>query len=327
MEYQDYYKVLGVDRKASDKEIKKAFRKLARKYHPDVNSGDSAAVEMFKKINEANEVLSDPEKRKQYDQYGAQWQSYKRDGGRPEDFQGGGRRSAPGQDGGRYTYRAGNPEDFEELFGAKGGYSDFFENLFGGGARRPGQKGMGGQQFYRDAQSFQGQDFEHSMQIRLDEAFHGAKRVLEWEDGRKIDVQIPRGVKTGSRVRLKGQGGAGGGDGQAGNLYLTIEVLPDERFQRDNDDLKMTVSVDLFTMLLGGKVAVSAIDRTVKLDIPPGTNNGRVFRLKGMGMPKIKHPDQRGDLYVSIEATLPKKLTNKEKELVEKWRSMRESEH
>ena len=147
--------------------------------------------------------------------------------------------------------------------------------------------------------------------------------MLEWEDGRKIDAKIPRGVKTGSRVRLKGQGAPESGGGAAGDLYLTIEVLPDERFERDNDDLKTPVPVDLFIMLLGGKVSVAGLDRAVMLDIPPETPNGRVFRLRGIGMPKMKHPDQRGDLYVTAEAVLPQHLTARQKELVKQWKDMR----
>lgn len=159
--------------------------------------------------------------------------------------------------------------------------------------------------------------------MTLDEDFHGTRRVLEWEDGRKIDAKIPRWVKTGSRVRLKGQGAPGIGDGEPGDLYLTIEVLPDNRFQRDNDDLATTVPVDLFTLMLGVKVSVFGIDRTVNLDIPPETRNGRIFRLKGLGMPKMKHPGQRGDLYVTAEAVLPPNLTVGERDLVEKWKNMR----
>jgi curved DNA-binding protein len=158
--------------------------------------------------------------------------------------------------------------------------------------------------------------------VSLNEAFHGTKRSLQWEDGRKIDVKIPRGVKTGSRVRVKGQGGSGTGGGGSGDLYLTIEVLPDKRFLRDNDDLKTTVQADLFTMLLGGKLSVSGIDRKVNLPIPPETRNGRVFKLRGLGMPKIKHPDQRGDLYITVETVLPQKLTAKEKELLKQWKSI-----
>jgi curved DNA-binding protein len=320
MEYKDYYSILGVDRKAEQGEIKKAFRKLARKYHPDVNRGDSGAAEKFKEINEAHEVLSDPEKRRKYDELGAQWQHYQRTGGKPQDFNWGEWQTDSDQG---YTYRTVSPEEFEELFGSEGGYSAFFQNLFGRAARHQAGQGTGNQQFYYEAPARRGQNIEHGLQVTLDEAFHGTQRVLEWEDGRKIKAKIPRGVKTGSRVRLKGQGAPGIGGGEPGDLYLTIEVLPDRRFQRDNNDLKTTVPVELFIMLLGGKVSVAAIDRMVKLDIPPETNNGRVFRLRGLGMPKMKQPDQRGDLYVTVEAILPQNLSAGEKDLVEQWKNMR----
>lgn len=319
MEYKDYYKILGVDRKDSAKEIKKAYRKLARKYHPDVNPADSAAAAKFQDINEANEVLSDPEKRQQYDRLGSQWQQYQQGGGKPEDFNWG-ERAAAGQQ--NYSYRTVNPEEYEELFGSGGGFSDFFTNLFGGAARQQNHSGMGGQKFYQQGRPRQGGHLEHTLQISFHEAYHGTKRVLEWEGGRKIDVKIPPGVNSGSRIRLKGQGGAGSGGGPPGDLYLTIEVLPDKRFLRDNDDLKTTVPADLFTMLLGGKVSVPGIDRTVNLPIPPETRNGRVFRLRGLGMPKIKHPKQRGDLYVTVETVLPEKLTAKEKTLIEQWKAI-----
>ena len=319
MEYKDYYSILEVDRKADAKEIKKAYRKLARKYHPDVNSSDSVAANKFQDINEANEVLSDPAKREEYDRLGSQWQQYQQSGGKPEDFNWGERATASNQN---YSYRTVNPEEFEELFGSGGGFSDFFTNLFGGGDRKQNSGDRGGQQFYHQVRPRHGVDLEHSLQVRLLDAYHGAKRVLEWEDGRKIEVKVPRGVKTGSRVRIKGKGGVGTGGGMTGDLYLTIEVLPDKRFLRDNDDLKTSVSTDLFTMLLGGKLSVPGIERTVSLPIPSETSNGRVFRLRGLGMPKIKHPDQRGDLYVTVEAVLPKKLTAKEKELLEQWKSI-----
>lgn len=319
MEYKDYYSILGVDRKADAKEIKKAYRKLARKYHPDINASDSEAAKKFQDINEANEVLSDPAKRQEYDRLGSQWQQYQQRGGKPEDFNWGEHAAAGPHS---YSYRTVNPEEFEELFGARGGFSEFFTNLFGGGDWQQSRADRGGQQFYHQVRPRHGGDLEHSLQVSLIEAYRGTKRVLEWEDGRKIDVKIPRGVKTGSRVRVKGKGGAGSGGGASGDLYLTIEVLPDKRFLRDNDDLKTTVSADLFTMLLGGNLSVPGIDRTVNLPIPPETSNGRVFRLRGLGMPKINHPDQRGDLYVTVETVLPKKLTAKEKELIEKWKSM-----
>jgi len=320
MEYKDYYSILGVDRKASPQEIKKAFRKLARKYHPDVNSGNEGAAEKFKEISEANEVLSDPEKRRKYDELGAEFQHYQGTGGNSEGFNWGQWQSQPDQ---QYTYRSVSPEEFEELFGKEGGYSDFFQNLFGEAARRQAGQGTDGRHFHYEAQPRRGQDIEHGLQVTLDEAFNGTRRVLEWEDGRKIEAKVPRGVKTESRVRLKGQGAPGLGGGQPGDLYLTIEVLPDKRFQRDNDDLKTTIPVDLFTMLLGGKVSVAGIDRTVVLDIPPETRNGRLFRLRGLGMPKMKQPDQRGDLYVTVEALLPQNLTAGEKELAEQWKKMR----
>lgn len=235
MDYKDYYSILGVDRNDSAKEIEKAYRKLARKYHPDVNSVDSAAAAKFQDINEANEVLSDPEKRKQYDRLGSQWQQYQKGGGKPEDFNWG-ERAAAGQQ--NYNYRTVNPEEFEELFGVGGGFSDFFTNLFGGADQQQSQGRTGGEKYYRQVQPRHGGDLEHSLQVSLHEAYHGTKRVLEWEGGRKIDVKIPPGVNTGSRVRLKGQGGSDSGGGLSGNLYLTIEVLPDKRFLRANDDLK-----------------------------------------------------------------------------------------
>jgi len=311
MEYKDYYKILGVDRKASDKEIKKAYRRLARKYHPDVNQGDDETARKFQEINEANEVLSDPEKRQQYDQFGSEWQSYQRAGGRPEDFHW----DAGAHGSGRtYQYRTAHPEDFADLFGSSGNYSDFFESLFGGGAR--------GKTTYHEPRKKKGSDHEHAVQITLDEAFRGTNRMLEWEDGRKIEARIPRGVKSGSRVRLKGQGSPGINGGVSGDLYLSVEVLPDKRFERENDDLKKTVSVNLFTLLLGGKISVSGLDRSVNLNIPPGTANGKVFRLRGLGMPHLKNPEQRGDLYVTVEALLPQKLSEKEVELVKKWQEL-----
>ena len=319
MEYKDYYSILGVDRKADAKEIKKAYRKLARKYHPDVNPANSEAAVKFQDINEANEVLSDPAKRQKYDRLGSQWQQYQQSGGKPEDFNWGERAAAGNQN---YSYRTVTPEEFEELFGAGGGFSDFFTNLFGGGDRQQSREDRHAQQFHRQVRPRQGGNLEHSLQVSLNEAYHGTTRVLQWEDGRKIEVKIPRGVKTGSRVRVKGQGGAGTGGGGSGDLYIIIEVLPDKRFLRDNDDLKITVQADLFTMLLGGKLSVPGIDRTVTLPIPPETSNGRVFKLRGLGMPKIKHPGQRGDLYVTVETVLPQKLTAKEKELLEQWKSM-----
>jgi len=335
MEYKDYYKTLGVKKNASADEIKKAYRKLARKYHPDVNKGDKASEEMFKDINEAYEVLSDEDKRGKYDQFGAEWQQFSRAGGRPEDFNWGQWGGQPGGRPGGAQYRTVSPEEFEQMFGrgaGGSGFSDFFETLFGamgnpGGARQ----GFGGNFTSSDygdlfggarqapAQSL---DQEHPIQVTLEEAFQGTTRTLQWENGKRVEARIPRGVRTGSKVRLSGQAG---GDGRAGDLYLKVEVLPHAVYERDGDDLRMSLAVDLFTVLLGGKVSVPAIDKAVNLSIPEGTPNGKVFRLAKLGMPKLRQPDERGDLYVSVAVDLPRRLSEEEKRLVEQWRDVRQA--
>lgn len=320
MEYKDYYRILGVNKDATQEEIKKAFRKLARKYHPDVNPGDKTAAEKFKEISEAYEVLSDPEKRKKYDQFGVHWQQFAQAGGRPEDFNWSQWQAGPGT---TYTFRTVSPEEFAEIFGPEGHFSSFFEMLFGRAARPFTAEAHAGPEFQFRTRPLRGRDVEHTVQITLEEAFHGTTRVLEWESGRKIEAKIPRGVKSGSRLKLKGQGEPGFFGGEPGDLYLTIEVLPHERFVRNGDDLTLTLPVDLFTLLLGGKVTVQALDRTVKLEIPPETANGRVFRLKGLGMPNLKDPEKRGDLYVKVEAVLPTHLSDREKQLLEQWRRLR----
>ena len=312
MEYKDYYKTLGVSKSADEKEIKKAYRKLARQYHPDKNPGDNTAEEKFKEINEAYEVLSDSEKRKMYDQFGSQWQQYQRTGGNPNDFWS----QWAGQQGGeRGQSRTVGQEEFSQMFGGAGGFSDFFETLFGGSGGRPSGdfRGFGEQNFARQARP---RSQEHTLQITLEEAFHGSTRTLTWEDGRSLTAKIPRGVKTGSKIRLSGQGGGGG------DLYLVMEVLPHATYERDGNDLKITLPVDLFTAVLGGKVEVPTLDKTVKLNIPADTPNGKTFRLSGLGMPHLRHPDKRGDLYATVEVQLPTELTDKEKELFQELREL-----
>ena len=319
MEYKDYYKILGVDKNASQDEVKKAFRKLARKYHPDMNKGDKNAEEKFKEINEANEVLSDPEKRQKYDQFGVHWQQYGRAGGRPEDFNWDTWRNPSGQGG--YT-RQVSQEELERMFGnlgGLGGFSDFFETLFGGRGRS-GSSGFGGQTLHRTRR---GQDTEHKLDITLEEAHHGTLRTLQWEDGRKIDAKIPPGVKTGSKVRLRGQGGRGESGGQSGDLFLKINIVPHPLFKREGDNLRTSVPVSLYDALLGGEVDVAAIDRRVKLKIPPETENGKVFRLSGLGMPNLRNPKKFGDLLVKIDVKLPKNLTKEEKQKFHELRRLR----
>lgn len=336
MEYKDYYDILGVNRDASQSEIKKAYRKLARKYHPDVNPGDGGAEERFKNVNEAYEVLSDPEKRKKYDQFGSQWRQYERAGGRPEDFDWSqwAQQAGQGAYGGRQQaggYRSVSPEEFEQMFG--GGFSDFFETLFGGAARATRGGNTGRDSFGADPFSqYQargaprpraGRDVEHKVDITLEEAFHGTTRNLQFEGGRTIQASIPPGVKSGSRVRLSGQGQPGQSGGEAGDLYLRVNVLPHERFDRDGDNLHVTVPVDLYTAILGGNAVVPTIDREVKLTIPPETENGKVFRLNGLGMPRLRQKEKRGDLYATLEVQLPQNLSEREKELYKELRDLR----
>jgi len=314
MEYKDYYQTLGVGKTANQAEIKKAYRKLARKYHPDVNPDDPNAEEKFKDINEAYQVLSDEDKRQKYDRFGSQWQQYQQRGGRSEDFDWSQWTTQRQPGGGQY--RTVSQEEFEQMFGGGlGGFSDFFETLFGG---------MGGARSARRTNPFgdyqagqRGQDIEHKVQISLEEAFHGASRLLTFEDGRRIEAKIPPGVRTGSKVRLSGQGagvtrGAGGSRG-AGDLYLKVDVAAHPKFKRDGDDLRIDLPISFFTALLGGEVRVAAIDKEVTLTIPPGTDSGKTFRLNGLGMPKLGDPQKRGNLFVTVQVQVPKNLTDEQK--------------
>ncbi|MGQ9598150.1 MAG: DnaJ C-terminal domain-containing protein [Anaerolineae bacterium] len=314
MEYKDYYKILGVDKNASEKEIKRAFRRLARQYHPDVNPNDPMAEERFKEINEAYEVLSDPEKRQKYEQLGADWQRWQQMGGRPGDFDWS--RWTTGRPGERVYVRYGTPEDLEDLFGGRSPFSDFFSQIFGGMGSRTGRGG-----FQYEIRPQRGQDIEQEVEITLQEAYHGTTRILQ-KDGQRLEVKIPAGAKTGTRVRMSGEGGAGTGGGPAGDLYLKVKVLPDPRFERKGDDLYTTVPVDLYTMVLGGEVRVPTMTGEVMLTIPAGTQNGRSFRLRGKGMPHLREPGQHGDLYVKVEAQLPTRLTPRQRDLFEQLRRL-----
>jgi len=310
MEYKDYYKILGVERNASDKEIKRAYRQLARKYHPDVNPGDRTAEERFKEINEAYEVLSDPEKRRKYDELGANYQQWQRAGGRPGDFDWS--QWMSGTPGGRIHVEYG---DLSDLFGGSGAFSDFFQTIFGG----MGARGAGFQQAYGGAA--RGQDVEQPVQITLEEAFTGTKRLLR-SGSRTLEVKIPAGVRTGSRIRMAGEGGVSR-SGSRGDLYLVVEVLPDPRFKLEGDDLRTEVPVDLYTAVLGGEVAVPTLKGgQIMLKIPPETQGGQVFRLRGQGMPRLGN-GTRGDLFVVTKIQVPQRLSEKEKELFRQLAQLR----
>lgn len=313
MEYKDYYKILGVSKNASQKEIKQAYRKLARQYHPDVNPDDPQAQERFKEINEAYHVLSDPEKRARYDQLGANWRQWERMGGRPEDFNWE-QWTAPG--GQRVHVRYGTPQDLEGLFGDMG-FSEFFQRIFGdmGGFGVPGVD-------VRYTTPQKGRDLEQPVEITLEEAFHGTRRVFQM-DGQRIEASIPPGVKTGSKVRLRGKGMPGAMGGPAGDLYLKIRVAPHPTFERKGSDLYVDIQVPLYTAVLGGEVRVPTLAGDVVLTIPPGTQGGRVFRLSGQGMPRLNDPEKRGDLYARVQIRVPENLSQEEKALFQKLAALR----
>ncbi len=317
MEYKDYYKILGVDRNADERTIKKAYRRLARKYHPDVNPGDKEAEEKFKEINEAYEVLSDPEKRAKYDRLSENYRRWQQMGGQPGGFDWAQWFAQAGQQpGGGATYVEFG--DLDDMFGAGGGFSDFFRAIFGG---------LGGMRdrTYRSrrrADQIRGRDYEQQVDITLEEAYHGTQRILT-KNGRRLTVKIPKGAKTGTRIRLSGEGEPGYGGGRPGDLYLVINVQPHPIFERRGDDLYRDLKIDLYTAVLGGEVDVPTLDGKVRLKIPPGTQSGRKFRLRGKGMPKLKQPDQHGDLYVRVLVQVPTDLTPQERELFEQLARLR----
>jgi len=311
MEYKDYYKTLGVDKKATQKDIRKAYRRLAREYHPDVNPGDKSSEARFKEINEAHEVLGDPEKRQKYDALGASWQQWQRTGRDPRGFDWS-QWSAGGQPGGRRVHVEYG--DLGDLFGGSGGFSDFFRGIFGG---------MGGPGSYAQRpRSRRGRDFEQPIEITLEEAHNGTKRLLQMDGGR-LEVKIPAGVDTGSRVRISGKGAPGLGGGRGGDLYLRISVLPHKTFERKADDLYCEVPVDLYTAVLGGEVTVPTLKGQALLKIPPETPSGKRFRLKGLGMPSLKNRKVKGDLYAEVRIVLPRELDKEEKELFTRLASLR----
>ena len=303
MDYKDYYKILGVPPNADKKVIKQTYRQLAKKYHPDVNPGNAEAEEKFKTINEAYQVLSDAEQRKKYDELRAQYQQWQQTGGRQQDFNWQDWSAQPGK-GARVQYAS--PEDLEDLFGSASPYSDFFTSIFGQDRRSGRGSGRG-----TSSRPRRGRDVEYEVDLILEEAFHGAERLLEI-DGHRIKASIPPGVRTGSRVRLKGQAEPGQNGGPAGDLYLDIQVLPNATFERDGDDLHIDAPVDIFTAIAGGEISVPSLERLLILKIPPRTNAGQSFRLRGKGMPHLGDPKTRGDLFALVRLVLPDPLTEQE---------------
>jgi curved DNA-binding protein len=322
MDYKDYYQTLGVNRDADEKEIKRAYRKLARQHHPDVNPGDKKAEERFKEINEAYEVLSDPEKRSKYDQLGSEWQRWQQTGGGPGAFDWGrwAAAGAPGAQGQRVHVRYGTPEDMEDLFGGTSPFSDFFTQIFGGAGAGAAPGG-----FEYRVRPQRGQDYEQEVEVSLRDVYQGTARTLQ-KDGRRLEVKIPAGARTGTRVRMAGEGGPGAAGGEAGDLYLRVKVLPDPQFERRDDDLHVTVPVELYAAVLGGQVQVPTLGGTVMLTVPAGTQNGRVFRLRGKGLPRLQKAGQHGDLYVKVDVQLPTRLNSRQRELFEELKRMANGE-
>jgi curved DNA-binding protein len=304
MTYKDYYEVLGVPKNASAEEIKKAYRTLAQKYHPDKTKGDKAAEEKFKDLNEANEVLSDPGKRKKYDQFGRDWKHYQETGARPGGFD-------------WSKYASGGPqarqmsqEEFEEMFGQGG---DIFDFLFGGGTRRGGRGRR---------RATKGEDLGGETTITLEEAYAGTTRLIR-SANQTIRVSINPGIGDGQVLRVPSRGAPGAGGGAHGDLLLTIRIAPHETFTREGDDLHSDLPVDLYTALLGGKAVARTLKGSVSVDIPKETPNGTVLRLRGLGMPVYGTPESFGNLFVKVSIELPRNLSDEEQVLIRKLAEMR----
>lgn len=308
MEYKDYYQVLGVDKKASQDDIKKAFRKLAIKYHPDKNPGDKEAENTFKLINEANEVLSDPEKRKKYDTLGENWNKQYAEG------QPGGNPFSGGSGQGSYHFE-GDLNDFFNNYSSEtsgSGFSDFFEAFFGN--RKQGRTKGG-----RSSAQFKGQDYETEMPITLKEAYEGTSRLIQLEN-EKLRITTKPGAYDGQVLKVKGKGGKGSAVEHHGDLYVRIRVSPDTLFQRRGDDLYKQESIDLYAAVLGGDIIIETMSGKIKIKILPGTQNGKQVRIKGKGMP-VYGTSNFGDLYIVLDVKIPEQLSDEQKELFEKLKS------
>ncbi len=316
MDFKDYYSTLGVAKTATDKELKQAYRKLARKHHPDVNPSDKSAESRFKEINEAYEVLGDPTKRKKYDELGSNWRQYEQAGAGFDPRQAGaatyGNPFGGGQGAGSRTM---TEDEMREMFGGDSPFSDFFQTFFGGAGPGAAQGGSAsGRARGGRGRARPGRDVEQEIELGLEDAYHGALRRFSINydgEARTVDVRIPAGVTDGSRVRVAGEGEHGAGGAKSGDLYLRIRLTPHPVFERKGKDLYRRVTIPLTTAVLGGEAEVTTLGgKSLRLKVPPTTQNGQVFRLKGHGMPTAGKPDQSGDLYATADVQLPKQLTD-----------------
>jgi curved DNA-binding protein len=287
MPFVDYYQILGLDKNADDKAIKNAYRKLARKYHPDVNPNDKEAEKKFQEINEANEVLSDPEKRKKYDKYGKDWQY-------SDEFEKA-----------RRSRASASQQQGEWFSGGSGGFSDFFESMFGSAGGFTG----GGRQA-----RFRGQDYQAEVQLTLREAYETHKQTLT-VNGKNIRITVPAGIENGQTIKITGHGGKGSNGGPNGDLYITFSIQDDDKFRRSGNDLHLTTELSLYTAVLGGEIVIETLSGKVKLPVKAETQNGSVVRLKGKGFPIYKKEGHFGDLYVTFDVKIPTNLTERQKEL------------
>ncbi|MBJ2175684.1 J domain-containing protein [Aureibaculum sp. A20] len=306
MNYKDYYKTLGVKKDATSKEIKKAYRKLAAKYHPDKNPNDKTAEDKFKELNEANEVLSDKEKREKYDTLGSNWDAYQNTGDNWREYA-----NQANQRGSNSRYAQGDPSD---IFGqgAAGGedFSSFFETFFGGRGNQS---------------SFSGGDTKAEMPITLLEAYEGSKRTFEIHN-EKLRITIKPGSYDGLQLKIKGKGQKGVKGGKRGDLYIILKVQPDARFKRRANDLIYNANVDLYTAILGGKIKVPTFSGSLNITVPKNSNTGKTLRLKGKGMPKYGKPSLYGDLLVKLNVSLPKNLTHEEENLFKELQKLHKKE-
>lgn len=297
MDYKDYYKVLGVDKTSSQAELKKAYRKLAVKYHPDKNQENKQAEDKFKEISEAYDVLGNVEKRKKYDQLGSNWKNYEQAG---SNYGNQNQRSSQNK---QYHYQF---DDMDDDFGNKGNFSDFFQMFFGGSGFDPSAR--------RKNTRIKGQDFEGEITISLEEAYLGTSRVLNVGD-KKLRIAIKPGVEDGQKLRIKGQGGTGT-EGADGDVFITIRITPHANYQREKNNLKGTVKVNVFTAMLGGKINMPTLTNPLSVKIPKGTDGGKTIRLKGKGMPIYGDEKNFGDLFITLQLEVPKDLSDEDKKVL-----------